>query len=1167
MPPGNSDRNLLFGLLAVQLDFIRPDALTAALNAWNLDKSKPLSQVLIEQGALTADACDLLDALTQKHLQLHDNDPGKSLAAVRSVAAVRERLQPVTDADLHASLSPSGMSPTTDGDPFATLPPVATTTIQRETKLTLGNRFRVLRPHAKGGLGQVSVAFDEELQREVALKEIQEQHVDAPDSRTRFIREAEITGKLEHPGVVPVYSLGQYPDGRPFYAMRFIQGDSLEEAIEQYYQPGEASRDPSERAVDFRRLIGRFVEVCNAVAYAHSRGILHRDLKPANIMLGPFGETLVVDWGLAKPLDQKEEAALGAEGLCRTNVANDSAVTQAGTALGTPHFMSPEQAAGDHDRLCPASDVYSLGATLYCLLTGRAPFEDMDIWAVLERVRQGEAPPPPRVVNRSVPKSLEAICQKAMACAVEERYPSARALASDLENWLADEAVIAYRAPWNERLARWGRRHRSLVTGAAALLVTAVVTLSISTALIEQAREGEADQRRLAAERADSEAQAKESLERQLYFNNIALAERELSANDVGRAAEVLANCPPHLRDWEWRYLQRRRYEDLLTLTGPRGFVFSIAFSPNDRLLASGNMNGMVRLWDVQTGQEVRTIRSGLIPAPIFRVAFSPDGQQLAGAVETGFFPEARVWNTATGEQLFTLNGHQGDILSVVYAPVGRRLATTSWDHSVKIWDSSTGKELRTIRGHREAVTDAAFSPDGLQLATAGWDGTVKVWDVATGQERFSCPAHVGEIWSVAYSPDGKKVASGHLDGAIRLWDAADGRELLNWHAHFAPVQCVVFSRDGQRLVSASWDRTIKFWDPRKGEEILTLRQHNDTVSSLAFSADGQRLASGSWDGTVVVRSAAPVSERAPHEIMTLHGHKGIICSVAYSSDGQLLASAGWDGDVHVWDAQTGQQTRTFPGPGGMLIGVRFAQDGRSLAAGGSNGVVKLWDAVTGREIRTLRGPEPGCWSMAYSSDGRLVASAESFKGTVHIWDALTGQDLGSVPGSIVGTLGAAFSPDNQRLATVGFDKAVKIWDLQTHALLATLTGHDHFIENVTYSPGGRQLATSSWDRTVKVWDTKAGKEVHTLRGHADRVFGVAFSADGRRLASSSWDGTVKLWDVASGKELLTLRGHPGVVLGVSFSPDGRRLASSCGNRGQGEIKIWDLSYLAEKKD
>ena len=287
-----------------------------------------------------------------------------------------------------------------------------------------GQRFRILRPHARGGLGEVYVARDEELHREVALKQIQERHADHPDSRSRFVQEAEITGGLEHPGIVPVYGLGHYPDGRPFYAMRLIRGDSLKEAIDRFHgADAEPGRDPGERALALRQLLGRFIDVCNAIAYAHSRGVLHRDLKPGNVMLGPYGETLVVNWGLAKPIGRPEGGPPTPERTLRPPSGSGVTPTRMGSAIGTPAFMSPEQAAGRLDELGLASDVYGLGAVLYSLLTGQIPFDDAQLEDVLRKVRAGEVPPP-RQVNRAVPPALEAVCLKAMAREPDGRYPS-----------------------------------------------------------------------------------------------------------------------------------------------------------------------------------------------------------------------------------------------------------------------------------------------------------------------------------------------------------------------------------------------------------------------------------------------------------------------------------------------------------------------------------------------------------------------------------------------------------------------------------------------------------------------------------------------------------------------------------------------------------------------
>jgi serine/threonine-protein kinase len=297
LTPASADRNLLFGILALQMDFISRNALIRAMNAWVLDKVKPLGQILVEQGALSPSHRDLLEPLVEAHLRQHGGDPQRSLAALSSVGPVRDQLAQVADADVQASLAQ--VQAAGAGAPLPPTDDLYPTRMPAPGEGTAGLRFRILRPYARGGLGIVFVAQDEELHREVALKEIQVQHADHDESRARFLLEAEITGGLEHPGIVPVYGLGHYEDGRPFYAMRLIKGDSLKEAIARFHQADGPGRDPAERGLALRQLLRRFVDVCNAVAYAHSRGVLHRDLKPANVMLGPYGETLVVDWGLA----------------------------------------------------------------------------------------------------------------------------------------------------------------------------------------------------------------------------------------------------------------------------------------------------------------------------------------------------------------------------------------------------------------------------------------------------------------------------------------------------------------------------------------------------------------------------------------------------------------------------------------------------------------------------------------------------------------------------------------------------------------------------------------------------------------------------------------------------------------------------------------------------
>jgi serine/threonine-protein kinase len=464
------DRNLLFGLLALQNGLINQGQLVAAFQAWTLDKARALADHLVSRGDLDADDRSVVDALVAHHLKKSGGDAEKSLAAIPTGRSTRAKLAGLGDPQIDATLAHVGAgsgSPESDADPDRT----ASYSVGAAT--SDGQRFRVLRPHARGGLGAVFVALDSELRREVALKQILDQHADDPASRQRFLIEAEITGGLEHPGVVPVYGLGTYPDGRPYYAMRFVRGDSLKEAIERFHADEALKADPGHRSLELRKLLRRFLDVCNAIEYAHSRGVLHRDIKPANVILGRYGETLVVDWGLAKAIG-KADPTSGERTLLPSSTSG-SAETLPGSALGTPAYMSPEQAIGDLDRLARRSDVYSLGATLSCLLTGKPPFTGDDAGLILRQVQQGEFPPP-RALDPSIDRALEAVCLKAMALNRDDRYPTARCLAEDLERWMADEPVTADRESALERLARWMRRHRTWTqAGAAALVIVAII--------------------------------------------------------------------------------------------------------------------------------------------------------------------------------------------------------------------------------------------------------------------------------------------------------------------------------------------------------------------------------------------------------------------------------------------------------------------------------------------------------------------------------------------------------------------------------------------------------------------------------------------------------------------------------------------------------------------
>lgn len=527
--PVNRHQNILHALMAAQLNLISSDQLRDFVQRWLGDDRLAISSQLVDSGVITSDQEKLLIALGQTYVDKHAGQVEQSIGTLMTLgSSAAEALMQVENEALQDMLTAT-IRNSDLGPPVANVRPPRTSL--GSTSSTA--RFSVIRPHAKGGLGEVFVAFDHELNRHVALKEIQGRYAFDDSSRQRFMLEAEITGGLEHPGIVPVYGLGTYEDGRPFYAMRFIKGKSLAEAAEAFHAK-HSKRSIDFRGREFHRLLRRLVDVCNSLEYAHVRGILHRDLKPGNIMLGKYGETLIVDWGLAKPVERSENAANdGDEETLRPSSSGDSSHTVMGQAVGTLAYMSPEAAAGHLDNVGIASDVFSLGGTLYFLLTGKVPYQ-RDGTDLLARIKEGRFQPIAQI-NDKIPKPLIAICEKAMGFKPEDRYPSAAAFAEDIDYWLADEQISVYPDGPLLSIARFSRKNIGLVSTAVAaglllLLISAGFAISISNknqqliyalAQAEESRQTAELQQR----RADENSQSA----RQIALTITEIADKQLS--------------------------------------------------------------------------------------------------------------------------------------------------------------------------------------------------------------------------------------------------------------------------------------------------------------------------------------------------------------------------------------------------------------------------------------------------------------------------------------------------------------------------------------------------------------------------------------------------------------------------------------------------------------